>query len=94
MAVYNSDVLQKNLRPGSPGTFVCKACGAALEVVVQFRGRIVWSVEPGNPEFGTDQPFLRGETQKVSVVCTADIFHSSGYYVLDGVLAEARDTSS
>lgn len=90
----NSQGLQRNLRPESPGSFVCKACGAPLEVVVQFNGRIVWPVEPGNPEFGEEQPFLRGETRKVSVVCTADIFHSSGYCVVDGVLAETRDARS
>jgi hypothetical protein len=94
MSGFNADSFQRNPRPGSPGTFVCKACGAPLEVVVHFNGRIVWPVEPGNPEFGAEQPFLRGETQKVSVVCTADIFHSSGYCVVDGVLAEARDTGS
>ena len=94
MSGFNSDSFQRNPRPGSPGTFVCKACGAPLEVVVHFNGRIVWPVEPGNPEFGAEQPFLRGETRKVSVVCTADIFHSSGYCVVDGVLAEARDTGS
>ncbi len=82
-------VFPGNRRPGGPGTFVCKACGAQLEVVVHFNGRIIWPVEPGNPEFGSDQPFLRGETRKVQVVCTADIFHSCGYCVVDGVLTEA-----
>lgn len=94
MSTSNSHGFQRILRPGSPRTFVCKACGAPLEVVVHFNGSIVWPVEPGNPEFGEEQPFLRGETRKVSVVCTADIFHSSGYRVVDGVLAEARDNRS
>ncbi len=94
MSGSNSHGFQRDLRPGSPGRFVCKACGARLEVVVHFNGRIVWPVEPGNPEFGEEQPFLRGETRKVSVVCTADIFHSSGYSVVDGVLAETRDSRS
>jgi len=90
----NSHGSQRNRHPASPGSFVCNACGAPLEVVVHFNGRIVWPVEPGNPEFGEEQPFLRGETRKVSVVCTADIFHSSGYRVVDGVLAETRDPRS
>ena len=94
MSASNSHGFQRNLPPGSPGRFVCKACGARLEVVVHFNGRIVWPVEPGNPEFGEEQPFLRGETRKVSVVCTADIFHSCGYCVVDGVLSETRDARS
>ena len=61
---------------------------------MHFNGRIVWPVEPGNPEFGEEQPFLRGETRKVAVVCTADIFHSSGYCVEDGVLAETGEERS
>lgn len=94
MSGSNSNGVTRNPGPGRPRSFVCQACGAPLEVVVHFNGRIVWPVEPGNPEFGEEQPFLRGETRKVSVVCTADIFHSSGYRVVDGLLAEARDTRS
>ncbi len=94
MSGPNSRDFPSSPRPGSPGRFVCQACGARLEVVVHFNGRIVWPVEPGNPEFGEEQPYLRGETRKVSVVCTADIFHSSGYCVEDGALAETGETRS
>ena len=76
-------------RTGDTSSFVCKACGAQLEVVVHFNGKIVWSVKAGSPEFGSEQPDLRGETGKVQVVCSADIFHSSGYFVVDGNLIES-----
>ena len=71
--------------------FVCKACGAQLEVLVYFKGKIVWSVEPGNPSFGSEQPSLRGETDKIKVVCTADIFHDCGYYLIDGNLHDSLE---
>jgi len=70
-------------------SFVCKSCGAQLEVIVHFNGKIVWSVKAGNSEFGSEQPVLRGDTRKVQVVCSADIFHSCGYFVMDGNLTES-----
>ena len=69
--------------------FVCKACGAALEVVVHFAGKIVWPVCPENPDFGSEQPSLRGEGKNVRVVCTADAMHSCGYTCVEGVLVES-----
>lgn len=69
--------------------FVCRACGAALEVVVNFTGKIVWSVDPENPDFGSEQPTLRGESENVRVVCTADVMHPCGYVCIDGVLVES-----
>ena len=71
--------------------FVCKACGAQLEVLVYFKGKIVWSIEPGNPEFGSEQPSLRGETEKIKVICTADIFHDCGYHVINGNLRDSLE---
>lgn len=69
-------------------SIVCKACGAALEVVVHFTGKIVWAVNPVSPEFGSDQPVLRGETKNARVVCSADVMHPCGYACVDGVVVE------
>lgn len=69
---------------------VCRACGAPLEVVVHFNGKIVWSVNPGNPDFGSEQPALRGETRNARVVCSADVMHHCGYVCADGVLVESK----
>ena len=68
---------------------VCQMCGAALEVVVNFSGKIVWAVDPNDPDFGTQAPSLRGDTKSVRVVCSADVMHSCGYVCLEGVLVEA-----
>ena len=72
-----------------PRPVVCRMCGAALEVVVSFTGKIVWSIDPNDPNFGTQVPSLRGETKGVRVVCSADIMHACGFVCLDGVLREA-----
>ena len=72
----------------SAGKVVCRACGARLEVVVHFNGKIVWAVDPGNPDFSGEQPVLRGETKRIRVVCSADVLHESGYLCVDGVLVE------
>lgn len=67
---------------------VCRMCGASLEVIVNFSGKIVWSVDPADPDFGTQAPSLRGDTKSVRVVCSADVMHACGYVCLDGVLVE------
>ena len=67
---------------------VCRMCGAALEVVVNFSGKIVWPVSPADPEFGTQAPSLRGDTKSVRVVCSADVMHACGYICQDGVLVK------
>jgi hypothetical protein len=67
---------------------VCRMCGAALEVIVNFSGKIVWPVDPTDPDFGTQAPSLRGDTKGVRVVCSADVMHACGYVCLDGVLVE------
>ena len=72
----------------SAGYVVCRACGARLEVVVHFNGKIVWTVDPRNPDFSGQQPVLRGETKRIRVVCTADVLHESGFLCVDGVLVE------
>lgn len=68
---------------------VCRMCGAALEVIVNFSGKIVWTVEPTEPDFGTQTPTLRGDTKSVRVVCSADVMHACGYVCLDGTLVES-----
>jgi hypothetical protein len=73
-----------------PRQVVCMSCGARLEVVVNFKGKIVWPVDPENPDFGTEQPELRGETSNIRVVCSADVMHTCGYVCVDGALIEAK----
>ncbi|MCI0420059.1 MAG: hypothetical protein L0387_07265 [Acidobacteria bacterium] len=68
---------------------VCRSCGAALEVVVNFSGKIVWSIDPDDPDFGSQAPILRGETKNVRVVCSADVMHACGYSCVDGILVES-----
>jgi hypothetical protein len=70
--------------------FLCKACGAGLEVTVNFKGKIVWKIDPENPDFGSEQPTLRGESSHIRVVCTADVMHACGYTCLEGILVEAE----
>jgi hypothetical protein len=65
----------------------CRACGAHLEVIVDFSGKIVWPIDPENPDFSGEQPVLRGETKKIRVVCSADVLHECGYLCVDGILA-------
>ena len=73
---------------GSAKRAVCRACGARLEVLVYFNGKIVWPVNPQNPDFSGEQPILRGETKRIRVVCSADVLHDSGYQCIEGVLVE------
>jgi len=69
--------------------FLCKGCGAELEVTVNFKGKIVWKINPENPDFGLDQPTLRGESSHIRVVCSADVMHACGFICVEGVLVEA-----
>jgi hypothetical protein len=71
--------------------FLCKACGAELEVIVNFKGKIVWKIDPENPDFGSEQPTLRGESSHVRVVCSADVMHASGYICVEGILTEVEE---
>ena len=73
-----------------PRPVVCMSCGARLEVLVNFKGKIVWPVDPDNPDFGTEQPELRGDASNIRVVCSADVMHSCGYVCVDGALVEAK----
>jgi hypothetical protein len=58
-----------------------------LEVRVSFRGRLVWTVEPGDATFGHQEPELRGDSQEPQLVCSADVMHTTGFHLEDGVVA-------
>jgi len=75
---------------GRSSRYRCKACGAELEVTVNFKGKIVWKINPENPDFGAEQPVLRGESSHIRVVCTADVMHACGYQCVDGVVIEGE----
>jgi hypothetical protein len=74
--------------------FLCRACGAELEVTVNFKGKIVWRIDPENPDFGSEQPTLRGESSHIRVVCTADVMHDCGYICVNGILLEKKKRTS
>lgn len=63
---------------------VCQGCGAALEVRVGFRGKVVWTLRPENPDFGSALPQLRGLYQDPNLVCSADALHPTGFELVDG----------
>jgi len=63
---------------------VCQGCGAALEVRVGFRGKVVWTLNAENPDFGNTQPELRGLYQDPKLVCSADPLHPTGFKLVDG----------
>jgi len=74
---------------GTPGAMrcCCRSCGAPLEVRVAFRGRLVWTVEPEDAVFGEHEPELRGKSQEPQLVCSADVMHTTGFRLEDGVVA-------
>ena len=69
---------------GVKGETVCRACGAQLEVRVRFRGKIVWLVDPGEPDFGVAEPELRGDSGDPALVCSADSLHPTGFQLVGG----------
>ena len=64
--------------------YSCRACGAQLKVRVGFRGRLVWMIDPSDPDFGTTFPEPRGEYGPAKVVCSADPLHDTGFHLVDG----------
>lgn len=64
--------------------YVCQLCGAPLEVRVGFKGTLVWTVDPGDPDFSQFEPELRGEHNEPRLVCSADVIHKTGFQLLDG----------
>ncbi len=64
--------------------FLCRLCGAQLEVRVSFKGKIVWVVDPGDPDFGSKEPELRGDSNEPRLLCSADAMHRTGFRLVDG----------
>jgi len=75
-----------------PVEYLCRLCGAQLEVRVSFKGKIVWTVEPGDPDFGSKEPELRGDSKEPHLLCSADALHQTGFRLTDGEIE--RDPSS
>ncbi len=67
-----------------PVEYLCRLCGAQLEVRVSFKGKIVWTVEPGDPDFGAKEPELRGDSKEPRLLCSADALHQTGFRLVDG----------
>lgn len=65
----------------------CRSCGAPMEVRVGFRGRLVWKVGLEDAAFGETEPELRGDCQDPQLVCSADVMHTTGFKLKDGVVA-------
>ena len=70
--------------PQEQPVYLCRACGAALEVRVSFRGKLVWTLKPDNPDFGITEPELRGPHGDPRLLCSADALHPTGFKLLDG----------
>lgn len=64
--------------------YLCRACGAQLEVRVGFTGKVVWTVNPANPDFSGDVPELRGNYREAKLICSADVLHTTGSKLIDG----------
>jgi len=64
--------------------YKCRLCGAALEVQVRFRGKLVWVVPEDNPDFGALEPELRGDHKDPKLVCSADVLHKTGFRLVEG----------
>ena len=78
----------------SPPTYVCRACGAAIEVQVRFKGNVVWTLDAGNPDFGVTSPELRGDHKEPRLICSADVMHRTGFKLLDGEVIPELDKAS
>ncbi|MDE0101972.1 MAG: hypothetical protein OXN89_06295 [Bryobacterales bacterium] len=62
----------------------CKACDAHLLVKVPFKGRLVWSIDEDDPEFGSAFPALKGKYGNARLACSADPLHETGFHLIDG----------
>jgi len=74
-----------------PVEYRCRLCGAQLEVRVSFKGKIVWAVDAGDPDFGSKEPELRGDSKEPRLLCSADALHQTGFRLADGEIE--RDPS-
>lgn len=64
----------------------CQACGAALEVRVRFKGRLVWTLDEIDPDFSSNFPETRGSHGDPRLVCSADPLHDTGFRLTDGAV--------
>lgn len=64
--------------------YICQACGAPLQVRVPFRGRLVWTIDETDPDFGTSFPEPSGEYGSAKLVCSADALHETGFHLVNG----------
>ncbi len=71
----------------SGGRLECRLCRAALEVRVGFTGKLVWTVDPDDPDFGNKEPELRGKHEEPTLVCSADPLHDTGFKLVEGEIA-------
>ncbi len=63
--------------------YCCRSCGAALQVRVGFRGKLVWTVaEDGS--FGESEPEMQGKHQEPQLICSADVMHATGFKLQEG----------
>jgi hypothetical protein len=67
--------------------YCCRSCGAALQVRVGFKGKLVWAVDAENGAFGETEPEMRGDSQEPQLICSADVMHATGFKLQDGSLA-------
>ena len=77
---------------GTENRYNCRLCGAALEVQVRFRGKLVWVVPEDNPDFGAVEPELRGEHKDPRLVCSADVLHQTGFRLVEGRVEPGEET--
>jgi len=78
---------------GAEEIYKCRLCGAALEVQVRFRGKLVWAVPENNPDFGALEPELRGEHKEPRLVCSADVMHETGFRLVEGRVEPLDDAA-
>lgn len=64
----------------------CQACGAALEVRVRFKGRLVWTIDEIDPDFSGSFPETRGVHGDPRLVCSADPLHATGFRLAAGAV--------
>ena len=72
----------------------CQACGAALLVRVPFKGRLIWTIDSQDPDFGRTFPEPRGEYGKAGLVCSSDVLHDTGFHLIDGAVERNRASNA
>lgn len=72
----------------------CQACGAQLAVRVPFKGRLVWTIDPTDPDFSAQFPDPQGTFGDAKLVCSADALHDTGFRLADGVVERNPDSKA